>query len=448
LGGKAILGDIGMNKTLIIFGAVLSTLLVTGGLLALQASQANYDEGKDPTFELPDPLLFEGGGEVRDSAAWRTRRSEISKLFEQSVYGRTPKLSVRQRHVVKSVEAEALEGKATRKIVTLYFEREDKKLEVDLLVYLPRTAPRPVPVFAGLNFYGNHTIHSDPEIPLPRSWVRNNENFGITENRATDASRGIRTSRWPVEQILDRGYGVATIYYGDIDPDFDDGFQNGVHPLFYGAGKNRPAPDEWGSIGAWSWGLSRAMDVFDKDPDIDHHRIAVMGHSRLGKASLWAGAQDERFALVVSNNSGCGGAALSMRQFGETVERINSAFPHWFCFNFKKYNSRENQLPVDQHMLLALIAPRPVYVASAKEDRWADPKGEFLSALHASSVYELLGKTGLGVTEMPSLEAPAMGTVGYHVRSGGHDVTLYDWERFMDFADLHFMGSPPGTIQQ
>ena len=395
--------------------------------------EIQYDEAKVPPYALPDPLRWADGSRVNGTEDWPRRRSEILRLFEGHVYGRTPELRTQAAFDVVEEGTGALGGRAVRRQVRITVAAAGRALGMDLLLYLPEGAPTPAPLFLGLNFGGNHAVSADPAIRLPRSWVGGPTS---SEGQATEAGRGRDGGAWPIETILGRGYGVATLYCGDVEPDRAGGFVEGVRGVL---APDRPgeAGDAWGALGAWAWGLSRAMDYLEHDAQVDPGRVAVMGHSRLGKAALWAGAQDQRFALVISNNSGCGGAALSRRAFGESVARINTSFPHWFCPAFQRYNDREEELPVDQHMLIALIAPRPVYIASAEDDRWADPRGEFLSARGADPVYRLLSGDGLGAQELPDLRRPVHSIIGYHLRPGGHGVTAYDWECFIDFADRH-----------
>lgn len=390
-----------------------------------------YDEDKVPQFVLPDPLKFQNGEVVKTTSDWKKRRGEIFNLFESQVFGKSPARP-------KSIKATSSLSKtiANGKILLRQIEIDltDSGPAVSVLMFLPANATGPVPAFLGLNFNGNHTVHPDEEIAITKSWVRNNGGLGAVNNQASEMGRGASQSRWSVQQITDAGFAAITCYYGDIDPDFDDGWKNGLHAHIRASQANQPKANEWGSIAAWSWGLSRIVDYLETEDAVDAKSVFVVGHSRLGKTSLWAGANDTRFAGVISNNSGCGGAALSKRAFGETVKRINTSFPHWFCDNFNKYNDNEQELPVDQHMLLALSAPRPVYVASASKDLWADPMGEFLSAKHASPVYKLLTGNGLNIDDFPNVNTPTIGVISYHVRDGKHNITPYDWKQYITFA--------------
>jgi hypothetical protein len=399
-----------------------------------QPPGTNYDESKVPQYTLPDLLTLANGRKVRDAKTWNEkRRPEILKLLESQMFGRSAPRPEKISFELTSIDRQALGGKAFRKEIAINTAGK----AIHLLLYLPAAAKRPVPVFVGLNFTGNHAIHTDPGITLPTVWAPDPQTKIYTARPAAPQSRGSAASRWPVEMILARGYGLGTVYYGDIEPDFAGGLPHGIRPFFFKPGQKDPAPDDWGAIGAWAWGLSRVADYLETDKEIDPKRIALMGHSRLGKTALWAGALDTRFALVVSNDSGEGGAAISRRRFGETVENLNSRFPHWFCANYRQYNGREDAMPFDSHFLIAVIAPRPVYIASAQEDLWADPRGEFLGAAAASPVYELLGRKGIGTSGMPGIHEPVGDAVRYHVRAGKHDVTSYDWEQYLNFADRH-----------
>jgi (4-O-methyl)-D-glucuronate---lignin esterase len=402
-----------------------------------QDFKPNYDESQVPPYSLPDPLVAEDGHKITTADEWTSRRRpELLRLFETHVYGRAPQQKPKLEFKTTAEDKAALDGAAIRKEVTIDVATDTGHVPLHLLLYVPKSQ-QPAPVFLGLNFMGNQGVHSDPGIALAATWMRDRPNSGIVEHRATDASRGKEAASFQIDDVIRRGYAVASMYCGDIEPDSPDAYSKGVRRLYARDGQVETDADEWGTLAAWAWGLSRALDYLATEPLVDAKRVAVWGHSRLGKAALWAGATDPRFALVISNESGCGGAALSKRIYGETVGRINSHFPHWFCRNFQKYNENEDALPIDQHQLIALIAPRPVYVASAEGDRWADPLGEFLAAKKAEPVYQLFSLAGLGTDEMPALEHPVGDTIGYHIRSGKHAVTAYDWQQYCNFADRH-----------
>jgi len=398
----------------------------------------NYDEALVPSYTLPELLRSELGRAVVSPADWEAeRRPELLELFRQNVYGRFDlSCEVTARHVVE--RAAACAGLGFRSELDVRLGSTDRGLTLRVLIFEPRQGRGPFPAFLGLNLFGNQTLHPDPQIRLAQGWLPENAELGLTGNVATEASRGMHASRFPLELILSRGYALVTCYVGDIDPDFDDGFENGVHALL--PERARRADDAPGSIAAWAFGLSRILDALAQHPNIDRARTIVFGHSRLGKAALWAAAQDPRFALAISNESGCVGAALSRRCYGERLLHITERFPHWFCPRLRTFNEREHDLPVDQHQLLALIAPRPLYVASASGDLWADPEGELLACRAASPAYGLYGLRGL-------IEAGASssgGRIGYHRRPGRHDITPRDFWHYLDFADgvLRPLASP------
>jgi hypothetical protein len=384
--------------------------------------------GQD-SLNLPPLLQFDNGKPVKNIKDWNKRSKQILKVFQEELYGIAPPVPRNVKYTVEMEDADVFNGKATKKRINLYLKNLGHPIE--LLIYYPNNGNKKTPVFLGYNFFGNYTIINDSEIPLTKQWVRNVES--IKNNKASEELRGFKSYRWPVEQIIDAGYALVTLYYGDIDPDYDPGFKNGVHALY-----NNPKYT-WGSISAWAWGLSYVMNYIEVDKNLDSKKVAVIGHSRLGKTALWAGANDKRFAMVISNNSGCTGAALSRRKVGERFDILIRIRSYWYAPNFSKYDNKEEELVVDQHQLIALVAPRPVYVASADKDLNADPEGEFLGLYYGSEVYQLFNMKGLEDKQMPKVNTPIIsGQAGYHLREGKHEITAYDWTQYLKFADLHF----------
>lgn len=392
----------------------------------------NYDESKVPAFEVPDVLKCEDGSYVKNVKQWeRKRRPELLKLFSEQEYGKTPcHTGIKVKYEIVASNPEAMNGLATQKQVLFKFKGKNGKThQALLLLYIPNAAKGRVPVIVSYNFHGNQTTTLEEDV-LPSLSKELIKDLG-----SASWVRGEQKSRWSYELALQRGYAVATMNYHDICPDSPSLLALGLSPLFPEYEENSREEDGWGTIGVWAWGYSRIADYLEKEKQIDKNRMVVLGHSRLGKTSLWAGVQDKRFKVVISNDSGCGGAAMAKRVVGENVARITASFPHWFCPAFNKYSENEAALPFDQHELLALVAPRYVYVASAEDDSWADPKGEYLSAYYAGQVYQLYGMQGLPSAEQPPIHQPQHFDVGYHIRAGKHDVTEYDWKCYLDFCD-------------
>jgi len=374
--------------------------------LSKSGTEINYYEGKVPSYTLPDVLSDASGKKITSAKEWKKKhRYEVLELFRENVYGRVPSTPYSQTFRIINEDKNAMDGDATLRQVDISITSEGKSLVIHLSLFVPNKVKKSVPLFLLIN-------NRDPS--------------------NIDPTRKVKSEFWPAEELIARGYGIAAFYNADVDPDNYDEFRNGIHGVLDRGRK----PDSWGTIAAWAWGASRCMDYFVTDKDINKKKVAVIGHSRGGKTALWAGAEDQRFALVISNESGCGGAALARRKYGETVARINKSLPHWFCTNYKKYSNNEDNMPVDMHMLMALIAPRALYVASAAEDLWADPRGSYLSLYHSVPVFSLL-KTKTSLPEaMPPLNKPVHGgKVAYHIRDGAHNLLVKDWNWFMDFAD-------------
>ncbi len=358
---------------------------------------------------LPDPLVTNAGVRVTTPAAWPARRAEILEIFTREMFGRAPVARPAGMKIsVMETTPGMMDGAAERRLIRLDWTGPGGTGGMNLILFVPTAQQKPAGCFL--------LICNRPS-----------ENI--------DPTRVQKSPYWPAEAIIARGYAAATFYNDDLDPDKHDEFKNGVHGVFDTLPRGN---DAWGTLAAWAWGASRAIDALVEQPGIDAKRIAVVGHSRGGKTALWCGAQDERVALTISNNSGCGGAAISRGKAGENVARINKSFPHWFNANYKNWDNKEFEAPFDQHELIALCAPRLVYVASATEDAWADPAAEFRATVAATPVWQLFGLTGMTATAQPAAEQPEQaGHIGYHLRTGKHDLTEYDWQQYMNFADKH-----------
>ncbi|WP_397570175.1 acetylxylan esterase [Schlesneria sp. T3-172] len=423
---------------------VLLGILVS--MIPVRAADFPAFEALPARAELPDPLEMLDGTKITSATDWNSkRRPELKELFQHYMYGYLPARP--QKWVVEEVrftDPAFLDGKATISESRLAFFGPDLKHRLHVILVLPNNVPAgtKVPVFVGMNFCGNHAVTHHPKVHVPEAWVYRSCS-GSENERATEQGRGGQTQVWNLDLIIDRGYGFAGFYSGDIDPDTAD-FADGIQPSFYDKGQTSPKPTDAGTIAAWAWGYHRVVDfLLEKHRDkIDDRRIAVVGHSRNGKTSVLAAAMDERIALAIPHQAGCGGTAPDRvdidRKDVETIRRINTSFPHWFCDNFPLFNERPDKLPFDQHCLAALCAPRPVLYSNAVEDQWANPDGQFEMLKAAHPVYQLLNSEGLRVSKKPELRTLVDSPLGYYIRPGKHEMNREDWGIFLDFADRHF----------
>ena len=407
----------------------------------------NYSEVNAGSYTLPDPLKLNNGRTVKDAKTWSAaRRPEIRKLIEENWFGRAPGRPAEMTFEVAEQGAPAFDGKAIRRQVTIYFTKERTGPRMDLLVYLPVNAKGPVPMFLNMSFFANNLAVTDPAVRVGRRWDRESKTQVPAEPPTTPGGAGAATANrarrgFPVEQFLAQGIGVATFNKDDLAPDFVGSEALGVKALYLKPGQPRPADDEWGAIAAWAWGASRALDYFETDKQVDARRVAIHGVSRLGKTALWAGAADERFAMVVASCSGEGGAAIARRNYGETMAHMSapSRYPYQFAGNYAKFANKVNDWPVDANMLIAMIAPRPLLLQTGNTDKWSDPYGEFLAAVAAGPVYELLGKKGLRTNRFPAAGEPVLNDLAYYMHDGGHGTVPADYEVYIKFLQMHLI---------
>jgi len=393
----------------------------------------NYDQTRVGTYTLPDPLRLDNGKPVHNAKTWWTkRRPEIEKIFETEQYGIDPGRPADESFDVTE-KGTALDGKAIRKQVTISFSKDPGWPQIRLLIYLPAAASKPVPMFFTISFGPNQCATDDPGITPEEVWNPR------TEKKEMPPANRCFFGRIPVEKLLDAGFGVATFYYGDIDPDFAAGFKDGIRARYLEPGQSGRAHDAWGAIAAWAWGMSRVEDYFETDPQIDAKQVAIHGVSRLGKTVMWAGAHDQRFAAVIASCSGEGGAALSHRDYGETIAHLTapSRYPYQFAENYAKWAGFPDKAPMDANMLIALIAPRPLLLQTGSTDYWSDPKGEFLAEVAAGSVYKLLGKDPLDTNVWPAPKVPILHDLAYYMHEGGHGMVPSDWDIYFEFLKMH-----------
>lgn len=371
---------------------------------------------RPPVRDLPALMTCSDGEQVTSVRDWETkRRGEVLDFFTRQIYGVRP---VERPDNLSFVPIDAdrvmLDGQAVRKRIEVRYTGPLGSGSFTVTAFIP-TARRPAPAFVLI-------CNRDPK-----------ENLDPERNRKTEF--------WPVEKIVKRGFAAIAFYNGELSSDeYREELTDGVHAVF---GPKIRTDESWGSFSAWAWGASRVMDWIESEPLLDAARVAVVGHSRGGKTSLWAGATDTRFALTCVNDSGCGGARLNRvtLPLAETFSLIDIVNPHWFCLNHRNWDYRDRELPFDQHELMALIAPRLLAVGSASLDWGAGPYGEYLSCRHASPAWELYGRIGLKPSAFPEEGAECSeGSLSYHLRKGGHDLNLEDWTVYMNFAERHGWG--------